>query len=73
VSGDVEVVQQINQPVGGDQGFISSGFDLISIMKRLVLLSVAQGSVVFIILAFSLVALFSFFLLMVVVIVVILR
>jgi hypothetical protein len=41
-------------------------------MERLILLGVAQGSVVFIIFAFSLVALFSFFLLMVVVVVVVL-
>jgi hypothetical protein len=73
VSGDVEVVQQIPQPAGGDRGFISSGLDLIGVVERLILLGVAQGSVVFIIFAFSLVALFSFFLLMVGVVVIILQ
>jgi hypothetical protein len=77
LSGDVEVVQQIPQPAGGDQGFISGGLDLVSIVERLVLLSVAQGTVVFIISAFSLVALFFFFLIvfflpMIVVVVVVL-
>jgi hypothetical protein len=77
VSGDVEVVQQIPQPAGGDQGFISCGLDLIGVMERLVLLGIAQGSVVSIIFAFSLVALFFFFLvvfflLMVIVVVIIL-
>jgi hypothetical protein len=61
-SGDVEVVQQIPQPVGGDRGFISGGLDLVSIAERLILLGVAQGSVVFIIFTFCLVALFFFFL-----------
>jgi hypothetical protein len=73
VSGDVEVVQQISQPAGGDRGFISSGLDLVDVVECLILLGIAQGSVVFIIFSFSLVALFSFFLLMVVVIVVVLR
>jgi hypothetical protein len=72
VSGDVEVAQQIPQPASGDQGFISSGLDLVGVVEHLILLDVAQGSVVFIIFAFSLVALFSFFLLMVIVVVVIL-
>jgi hypothetical protein len=76
-SGDVEVVQQIPQPAGEDRGFISSGLDLIGVMERLVLLDVTQGSVVFIIFAFCLVALFFFllvvfFLPMIVVVVVIL-
>jgi hypothetical protein len=73
VSGDVEVVQQIPQPAGGDRGFISSGLDLVGVTDRIVLLGFTQGSVVFIIFAFSLVVLFSFLLLMVIVKVVILR
>jgi hypothetical protein len=77
-SGDVEVVQQIPQPVGGDRGFISGGLDLVGVAERLILLGVTQGSVVFIIFAFSLVALVFFllvvfFLLMVIVVVVVLR
>jgi hypothetical protein len=47
-SGDVDVVQQIPQSAGGDQGFISKSFDLISVMERLILLSIAPRSVVFI-------------------------
>jgi hypothetical protein len=62
LSGDVEVVQQIPQPIDGDRGLISDGLDLIGIAEHLVLLNVAQGSVVFIIFAFSLVAIFFFFL-----------
>jgi hypothetical protein len=50
VSGDVEVVQQIPQPTGGDRGFISGGLDLIGVVEHLILLGVAKGSVVFIIL-----------------------
>jgi hypothetical protein len=78
LSGDAEVVQQIPQPAGGDRGFISGGLDLIGIAECLILLSVIQGSVVFIIFAFSLVALFFlflivFFLPMIVVMVVVLR
>jgi hypothetical protein len=73
MSGDVEVVQQIPQPVSGDRGFIFGGLDLVGVTERLIFLGVAQGSVVFIIFAFSLVALFSFFLLMVIVVVVVLR
>jgi hypothetical protein len=61
-SGDVVVVQQIPQSGGGDRGFISKSFDLISIVERPVLLSVAPRSVVFFFFAFSLVALFFFFL-----------
>jgi hypothetical protein len=61
VSGDVEVVQQISQPAAADRGFISGGLDLVGIAERLILLSVAQGSVVFIIFTFSLIALFFFF------------
>jgi hypothetical protein len=67
VSGDVEVVEQIPQPAGGDRGFISGGLDLVGVVERLILLDVAQQSVVFIIFSFSLVALLSFFLLMVIV------
>jgi hypothetical protein len=72
------VVQQIPQPTGGDQGFISDGLDLIGITECLILLGVTQGSVVFIIFAFRLVSLFFFFLvvfflLMIVVVVVVLR
>jgi hypothetical protein len=43
------VVQQIPQPAGGDRGFISDGLDLIGVVEHLILLSVAEGSVVFII------------------------
>jgi hypothetical protein len=79
LSGDVEVVQQILQSAGGDRGFISRGLDLIGVAERLILLYVVQGSVVFIIFAFSLVALFFFFFLivfflpMIIVVVVVLR
>jgi hypothetical protein len=73
VSGDVEVVQQIPQPTDGDRGFMSGSLDLIGVTERLILLGVPQGSLVFIIFAFSLVALLSFFLLMVTVIVIVLR
>jgi hypothetical protein len=73
VSGDVEVVQQISQPTDGDRGFMSGSLDLIGVTERLILLGVPQGSLVFIIFAFSLVALFSFFLLMVTVIVIVLQ
>jgi hypothetical protein len=77
LSGDVEVVQQIPQFAGGDQGFISSGLDLVGITEHLVLLGVTQGSVVFIIFAFSLVAFFFFlvvfFLPMIVVVVIVLQ
>jgi hypothetical protein len=61
-SGDVDAVQQIPKSAGGDRGFISKSFDLVSIVKRLVLLGVAPRSIVFIFFAFSLVALFFFFL-----------
>jgi hypothetical protein len=78
LSGDVEVVQQIPQPAGGDQGFISGGLDLIGVTEHLVLLGVAQGSVVFIIFALSLVAHFFFFLIvfflpMIIIVVVVLQ
>jgi hypothetical protein len=56
------VVQQIPQPAGGDRGFIFDSLDLVSIVERLILLDVTQGSVVFIIFTFCLVALFFFFL-----------
>jgi hypothetical protein len=77
-SGDVEVVQQFPQLVGGDQGFISGDLDLIGITVRLFLLDVTQRSVIFIIFAFSLLVLFFFFLVvfflpMIIVVVVILR
>jgi hypothetical protein len=61
-SGDVDVVQQIPQPTSWDQGFISKSFDLIGVVERLILLSVAPRSVVFIIFALSLIVLFFFFL-----------
>jgi hypothetical protein len=61
-SGDVDVVQQIPQSVGGDRGFISKSFDLIGVVQRLILLGVAPRSVVFIFFAFSLVVLFFLFL-----------
>jgi hypothetical protein len=61
-SGDVDAVQQIPQSAGGDRGFIYKSFDLVGIVECLVLLGVAPRSVVFIIFAFSLVALFFFFL-----------
>jgi hypothetical protein len=60
-SGDVEVVQQIPQPAGGDWSFISDGLDLVGVAERLVFLDVTQRSVVFIIFAFNLIALFFFF------------
>jgi hypothetical protein len=59
-SGDVDAVQQITQSASGDRGFISKSFDLVGVVERLVLLSVAPRSVVFIIFTFSLVALFFF-------------
>jgi hypothetical protein len=55
-------VEQIPQSASGDRGFISKRLDLISVVERLVLLGVAQRSIVFIIFTFSLVALFFFFL-----------
>jgi hypothetical protein len=61
LSGDVEVVQQIPHPASGDRGFISGSLDLIGVTERIILLSVAQGSVVFIIFIFSLIAPFFFF------------
>jgi hypothetical protein len=61
-SGDVDVVQQIPQSASGDRGFISKSFDLIGVVERLVLLSIAPRSVVFIFFTFSLVATFFFFL-----------
>jgi hypothetical protein len=64
-SGDVDAVQQIPQSASGDQGFISKSFDLVGVMECLISLIVAPRSVVFIIFAFSLVALFFFFLLIV--------
>jgi hypothetical protein len=61
-SGDVDTVQQIPQSTSGDRGFISKSFDLIGVVERLIFLGVAPRSVVFIIFAFSLVALFFFLL-----------
>jgi hypothetical protein len=61
-SGDVDVVQQIPHSASGDRGFISKSFDLIGVVERLILLGGAPRSVVFIIFAFSLVALFFFLL-----------
>jgi hypothetical protein len=61
-SGDVDAVQQIPRSAGGDRGFISKSFDLIGIVERHVLLGVAPRRVFFIFFAFSLVALFFFFL-----------
>jgi hypothetical protein len=77
-SGDVDVVQQIPQSASGDQGFISKSFDLVGVVQRLILLGIAPKSLVFIILAFSLVALFFFFLVvfflsMIIVMVIVLR
>jgi hypothetical protein len=60
--GDVDAVQQIPQYASGDRGFISKSFDLIGVVERLIFLGVAPRSVVFIIFAFSLVALFFFLL-----------
>jgi hypothetical protein len=77
-SGDVKAVHRIPQSAGGGRGFISGGLDLNGIAVHLILLSVTQRSVVFIIFAFSLVALFFFFLivffflLMIVVVVIVL-
>jgi hypothetical protein len=74
---DVDAVQQIPQSADGDRGFISKSLDLVGIMEHLVLLGVTQRSIVFIIFAFNLVALFFFlivfFLLMVIDVVIILR
>jgi hypothetical protein len=76
-SGDVDAVQQIPQSASGDWGFISKSFDLVGVIERLILLGVAQRSVVAIIFAFSLVTLFFFlvvfFFPMIVVVVVVLR
>jgi hypothetical protein len=73
---DVDVVQRIPQYASGDWGFIYKSLDLIGVVKHLILLSVAQRSVVFIIFTFSLVSLFFFllilFLLVVIVVVIIL-
>jgi hypothetical protein len=63
-SGDVDAVQQIPQSVSADRGFISISLDLIGIMEHLILLGVAQTSVVFIIFAFNLIAVFFFFLIL---------
>jgi hypothetical protein len=67
---------EIPQPAAGDRSFIFGGLDLVSIVEHLILLGVAQRSVVFIIFGFRLVALFFFlivfFFLMIVVVVVIL-
>jgi hypothetical protein len=43
VSGDVQVVQQIPQPAGGDRGFIFGGLDLIGVAERLILLASLKG------------------------------
>jgi hypothetical protein len=72
------VVQQIPQSASRDRGFIFKSFDLIGVVERLILLSIAPRSVVFIIFAFRLVALFIFFLIvfflpMIVIVVVVLR
>jgi hypothetical protein len=76
-SGDVDAVQQIPQSASGDRGFISKSFDLVGVIECLILLGVTQRSVVAIIFAFSLVALFFFlvvfFFPMIVVVVVVLR
>jgi hypothetical protein len=71
-SGDVDAVQQIPQSASGDRGFIFGGLDLIGVAVHLLLLRITQGSVVFIIFAFSLIA-FFFSILMVIVVVVALR
>jgi hypothetical protein len=52
-SGDVDAVQQIPQSTCGDRGFISKFFDLIGVVERLILLSVAARSAVFIFFAFN--------------------
>jgi hypothetical protein len=77
-SGDVEVVQHIPQPTGGDRGFIFGSLDLIGVAEHLILLDITQRSVVFIIFTFSLVAIFFFFLIVfflpkIIVVVIILR
>jgi hypothetical protein len=61
-SGDVDVVQQIPQSASGDRGFISKSFDLVGVVERLILLSIASRRIFFIIFTFSLVALFFFLL-----------
>jgi hypothetical protein len=61
-SGDVDAVQQIPQSTSGDRGFISKSFDLVTVVECLVFLGVSPRSVVFIIFAFSVVALFFFLL-----------
>jgi hypothetical protein len=75
---DVDAVQQILQSSREDRGFISKSLDLIGVTECLILLGVAQRSLVIIIFAFSLVALFFFllivfFLPMIVVVVIVLR
>jgi hypothetical protein len=76
-SGDVDAVQQIPQSASGDQSFIFDGLYLVSLTVHLLLLRVAQRSVVLIIFIFSIVAFFFlnlivfFLLLMIVVIVVV--
>jgi hypothetical protein len=52
--------QQISQSVSGDRGFISKSFDFIGVVEYLVILGIALRSVVFILFAFSLVAIFIF-------------
>jgi hypothetical protein len=59
-SGDVDVIQQISQPTGGNRSFISRGLDLIGVMVHLLLSRITQGSVVLIIFVFILVAFFFF-------------
>jgi hypothetical protein len=61
-SGDVNAVQQIPQSASGDRFFISKRFDLVGIIERLIFLRVAPRTIVFIIFALSLVALFFFLL-----------
>jgi hypothetical protein len=62
-SADVDAVQQIPQSTGGDRSFISRCHDLIGVAVHLLLLKVAQRSVVFII--FILIGFFFFFLVVV--------
>jgi hypothetical protein len=77
-SGDVDAVQQISQSTSGDRGFISKSFDPVGVVEHLILPGIAPRSVVFIIFAFRLVALFFFFLVvfflpMIVIVVIVLR
>jgi hypothetical protein len=75
--GDVDVVQQIPQSTSGDQSFISDSLDFIGLIVHLLLLGIAQRSVVLIIFIFIvaffffILDVFFFFLMIVIVVVVV--